>query len=63
MYHPLSDDVAVNLAALETPAAHGAVAICPYRWDDLGGENEVGCTVRGTAFDRTLRAFVVPGSN
>ena len=63
MYHPLSDDVAVNLAALETPAAHGAVAICPYCWDDLGGENEVDCTVRRTTFERALRAVVVPGSN
>jgi hypothetical protein len=57
-YNPLAEDEGVALAALENVREFGASIICPYHWDDFGGENEVGYTIRGTAFERALKTFV-----
>ena len=57
-YNPLTDDEARSLSDLEAARAAGASVVCPYHWDDLGGPNEVGFTIRGSAFERALRAFV-----
>ncbi|MGE3273089.1 MAG: beta-galactosidase, partial [Chloroflexota bacterium] len=57
-YNPRTDDENAALAALQTVRDHGASIICPYHWDDHGGENEVGYTIRGTAFERALKRFV-----
>ena len=57
-YNPRTEDEAAALAALRTTREYGASILCPYHWDDFGGENEVGYTIRGTAFERALRRFV-----
>ncbi|MCC7366831.1 MAG: hypothetical protein IT306_00320 [Chloroflexi bacterium] len=57
-YNPRTEDEGTALAALENVRGFGASIICPYHWDDLGGENEVGYTIRGTAFERALKTFV-----
>lgn len=57
-YNPRTEDEGVALAALENVREFGASIICPYHWDDLGGENEVGYTIRGTAFERALKTFI-----
>lgn len=57
-YNPRTDDEAAALAALETARAHGVAILCPYHWDDEGGENEIGYTIRDTPFERALRRFV-----
>ncbi len=55
---PLTEDEEAALAALRTVRQYGAAVVCPYHWDDHGGENEVGYTIRGTPFERALRRFV-----
>ena len=57
-YNPRADDEATNLNALGVALANGVSLICPYHWDDQGGENEVGYTIRGTPFESALRRFV-----
>jgi hypothetical protein len=57
-YNPLTDDEDAALAAIRAARSFGASIVCPYHWDDFGGENEVGYTIRGTAFERALRRFV-----
>jgi len=57
-YNPRTEDEGVALAALENVREAGASIICPYHWDDLGGDNEVGYTIRGTAFERALKTFI-----
>jgi hypothetical protein len=57
-YNPRTDDEDTALRALQAAHANGVALLCPYHWDDLGGENEVGYTIRGTAFERALKRFV-----
>jgi len=57
-YNPRTDDEDACLAAIRASHVHGASIVCPYHWDDMGGDNEVGYTIRGTAFERALRRFV-----
>jgi hypothetical protein len=57
-YNPRTEDENVALTALQTARANGAMILCPYHWDDMGGENESGYTIRGTAFERALQRFV-----
>jgi hypothetical protein len=57
-YNPRTEDENAALAALRTVREHGAAIVCPYHWDNQGGENEVGYTIRNTAFERALRRFV-----
>ncbi|MCC7106350.1 MAG: beta-galactosidase [Chloroflexi bacterium] len=57
-YNPLTNDSTAALAALDLARGEGASVICPYHWDDLGGPNEVGYTIRGTPFETALRRFV-----
>ena len=61
-YNPRTDDETVALAALRTTRANGVTILCPYHWDDEGGANEAGYTIRGTAFERALKQYVAdPG--
>lgn len=62
-YNPRTEDENVALTALRTTRTHGVSILCPYHWDDLGGENEVGYTIRGTAFERALQRFVQETGN
>jgi hypothetical protein len=57
-YNPRTEDEETALAALNTAREYGVMILCPYHWDDEGGENEVGYTIRGTAFERALKRFV-----
>jgi len=57
-YNPRTDDEEAALAALRTTRAYGVSIVCPYHWDDFGGENEIGYTIKGTPFERALRRFV-----
>ena len=57
-YHPDADDLAGNLAALDLLRSFSPRIICPYHWDDLGGPNEVGYTIKGTPLAEALRSFV-----
>jgi hypothetical protein len=57
-YNPRTEDENVALTALQTARANGAMILCPYHWDDQGGDNEAGYTIRGTAFERALQRFV-----
>lgn len=61
-YNPRTEDEVAALAALETARAHGVAILCPYHWDDHGGANEVGYTIRGTPFERALQRFVESAS-
>jgi len=60
-YNPRTDDEAAALAALRTTAEYGVAILCPYHWDSEGGDNEVGYTIRDTAFERALKQFVAEG--
>ena len=62
-YHPDADDVAGNLAALDLLRSFSPRIVCPYHWDDLGGANEVGYTIRGTPLAEALRSFVTVYGN
>ena len=57
-YNPRTEDEEAALAALKTTREYGVAILCPYHWDDEGGDNEVGYTIRGTAFERALKRFV-----
>jgi len=60
-YNPRIEDEAVIFAGLQAARANGVALLCPYHWDNFGGENEVGYTIRDTAFERALRRFVDGG--
>lgn len=63
-YNPRTEDEEAALAALKTTREYGVSILCPYHWDDEGGDNEVGYTIRGTAFERALKRFVeAPGAS
>jgi glycosyl hydrolase family 42 (putative beta-galactosidase) len=57
-YNPRTDDEEAALAALKTTQQYGVAILCPYHWDNEGGDNEVGYTIRDTAFERALKRFV-----
>jgi hypothetical protein len=57
-YNAQGGDVATNLAALDLLRSFAPRIVCPYHWDDLGGPNEVGYTIRGAPLEEALRAFV-----
>jgi hypothetical protein len=57
-YNPRTDDENVALAGLQTARANGVAILCPYHWDDQGGANEAGYTIRGTPFERALQRFI-----
>jgi hypothetical protein len=57
-YNPRTEDEAVARAGLQTARQYGVAIICPYHWDDQGGENEIGYTIRDMPFERALRQFV-----
>jgi hypothetical protein len=57
-YNPRTDDEDVALAGLQTARANGVSILCPYHWDDQGGANEAGYTIRGTPFERALQRFI-----
>jgi hypothetical protein len=57
-YNPRVDDEDTALASLEATRANGVTLLCPYHWDNLGGDNEAGYTIRDTAFERALKRFV-----
>ena len=62
-YNPRSEDEELAFAALKTTREYGVAILCPYHWDDEGGDNEVGYTIRGTAFERALKRFVEDASS
>jgi hypothetical protein len=62
-YNPRVDDESTALAALKATRANGVSVLCPYHWDNLGGENEVGYTIRDTSFEQALKRFVDEGSS
>ncbi|MCC6177779.1 MAG: beta-galactosidase [Chloroflexi bacterium] len=57
-YNPRTDDEALARAGLDAVLNAGATVLCPYHWDDEGGENEAGYTIRDTPFERALQTFV-----
>jgi hypothetical protein len=57
-YNPRTDDENVALTGLQAARANGVSILCPYHWDDQGGANEAGYTIRGTPFERALQRFI-----
>lgn len=57
-YNPRLDDALGSLAALDLLRSHAPRVVCPYHWDDFGGPNEAGYTIRGTPFEDALQTFV-----